>query len=380
MIDKSQKITGKQVIRAGEYLIKDNATTDQAKFEQSMDILSYWRYSHEKSLNLAYSLISKLAFNVDKKAIVAKRLKRQASIVSKLKRFDGMKLKNMQDIGGCRAIVSNKKKVSQLLREAKARIGAFSNKQRRVRDYISNPKCDGYRGIHLTAFFEDAIDGERAIEIQLRTFIQHLWATSVEIVDLYTGQALKSNQGDAEWAEFFRLIGNQFAIMEDIHRFDLMPLYEKASNYYNVVYKNQIALQEISRIKQLYLSQAVNVKFEAFKHALKIAEKQIKIQRNADYVLLEIDTIRKQVEWIVFSSESSGSAQKMYIEKEKTNSTKPGIVIALVSSTAVGGIQEAYPNYFADSDKFMELVEIVNKTPLIYHSPTQIRRKLVIEI
>lgn len=70
----------------------------------------------------------------------------------------------------------------------------------------------------------------------------------------------------------------------------------------------------------------------------------------------------------------------MYIEKEKTNSTKPGIVIALVSSTAVGGIQEAYPNYFADSDKFMELVEIVNKTPLFYLVPTQIRKKLVIEI
>lgn len=70
----------------------------------------------------------------------------------------------------------------------------------------------------------------------------------------------------------------------------------------------------------------------------------------------------------------------MYTEKEKNNSTKSGIVVALVSSTEVGGIQEAYPNYFADSEKFMELVEIVNKTPLLYHSPPQIRKKIIIEI
>lgn len=34
-------------------------------------------------------------------------------------------------------------------------------------------------------------------------------------------------------------------------------------------------------------------------------------------------------------------------------------VIALVSSAAVGGIREAYPNYFADSTEFPELLNII---------------------
>ena len=48
--------------------------------------------------------------------MLAKRLKRAASIVNKLRRFNGMKLRSMQDIGGYRAILSNEKKVRKLVR------------------------------------------------------------------------------------------------------------------------------------------------------------------------------------------------------------------------------------------------------------------------
>ena len=62
-------------------------------------------------------------------------------------------------------------------------------------DYIDNPKVDGYRGYHLIGAFPDKDGDRRLIEIQVRTSIQHDWATALEIVDLFTGQALKSNQG-----------------------------------------------------------------------------------------------------------------------------------------------------------------------------------------
>ncbi len=77
------------------------------KFLLAMDVLSFWRFSHEIPLEVALSILQKATLEQDKNAIFAKRLKRYVSIVFKLKRFPKMKLKNMQDIGGCRGIVKD---------------------------------------------------------------------------------------------------------------------------------------------------------------------------------------------------------------------------------------------------------------------------------
>lgn len=115
--------SGKQINRAGEFLAQeDPLKRDPAGYEQAMEVLSYWRSCHDKPLNLAVDLLSIYAQKIDNKAVVAKRLKRTPSIVGKLCRFSGMKLKNMQDIGGCRAILSNEKRVRKLVRELKQRM------------------------------------------------------------------------------------------------------------------------------------------------------------------------------------------------------------------------------------------------------------------
>lgn len=54
-----------------------------------------------------------------------------------------------------------------------------------------------------------------------------------------------------------------------------------------------------------------------------------------------------------------GSQSKEYIELEKETIDSPRIVVALVSSAAVGGIKAAYPNYFADSTEFSKLLHII---------------------
>jgi len=40
------------------------------------------------------------------------------------------------------------------------------------------------------------------IEIQIRSKLQHIWATAVETVGFFTGQAIKSNEGEKEWNDF----------------------------------------------------------------------------------------------------------------------------------------------------------------------------------
>ena len=150
----SKRYSGKQVIRAGEMFLDDkifDAEKDD-QFQHAMEVLSYWRFSHEEPLNKAHLLVRSATNGVDKSAILAKRLKRHVSIVGKLRRFksENMKLKNMQDIGGCRAILKNEKKLRQALRDLK-RKSQFknSNGEVKIKDYISTPKIDGYRGVHI---------------------------------------------------------------------------------------------------------------------------------------------------------------------------------------------------------------------------------------
>ena len=62
--------------------------------------------------------------------------------------------------------------------------------------------------------FPDGAGANRKIELQIRTKLQHDWATTLEVVELFTGQALKSNRGSDDWKSFFRNVSMQFAVME----------------------------------------------------------------------------------------------------------------------------------------------------------------------
>ena len=53
------------------------------------------------------------------------------------------------------------------------------------------------------------------IEIQLRTKLQHIWATAVEMMGIYTHSNLKSSQGDEDILRFFTVVSSIFAIQEN---------------------------------------------------------------------------------------------------------------------------------------------------------------------
>jgi ppGpp synthetase/RelA/SpoT-type nucleotidyltranferase len=106
------------------------------------------------------------------------RLKTVATIVEKLKR-ERLRLSQMQDIAGIRLVADmNRRQQDALVERVR---GAFPNA--RVFDRRVRPS-HGYRAVHLVA----QIDG-RAIEIQVRTRLQHLWAQVFErAADVYGRQ------------------------------------------------------------------------------------------------------------------------------------------------------------------------------------------------
>ncbi|MBN2161644.1 MAG: hypothetical protein JXR25_17405 [Pontiellaceae bacterium] len=77
----------KQVERAGNKLRSDDLISDEAEFSEVMDVLSYWRFSHEEPLERAFEMLQEEVGKVEKHPIYGKRLKRQSSISIKLRRF-----------------------------------------------------------------------------------------------------------------------------------------------------------------------------------------------------------------------------------------------------------------------------------------------------
>ncbi|WP_428244004.1 RelA/SpoT domain-containing protein [Gynuella sp.] len=363
-----RKYTKSNVKRAGKILSNPERRSNPADFNWAMDVLSWWRYQHEQPLEKAYKLLQKVAAKKQPDSILAKRLKREESITKKLSRFPDMMLTNMQDIGGCRVILSTVKKVDKINRELrKCKEFKDANGRVKVNDYITNPKPDGYRGYHLKGSFPGSEDQSFRIEIQVRTKLQHSWATALEIVDLFTGQALKSNDGDKQWQEFFKLVSQQFAVMEKISRFDQISNELKFAKYSETIIRDSSALSDCGECQRLSKSLDVMNKFNAYANSLVMADKHIKASRIEGFVLVDvtIDNLdnRKKgtVRTTIFSEDESAQAENEYIKREKEASEQnKGSLVALVSSTAVGGIKEAYPNFFADTTLFMQHLVFIN--------------------
>ena len=76
------KIYSSNVIKkAGKKLIENNQD------EESLEILSSWRSEHAYPLEKAVELVRSIANEIDRNSIIAKRLKRTASIIRKLERY-----------------------------------------------------------------------------------------------------------------------------------------------------------------------------------------------------------------------------------------------------------------------------------------------------
>ena len=354
--------SGKQVLRAGECLIDPDTylAANKTKLNDAFDILSYWRFSFEKPLENALGKIQPEVNQLDSAAIFAKRLKRFPSIVLKLRRFPKMNLKNMQDVGGCRVVLTNSKKVTQVSRVLRKMPEFKWDDGFRIKDYIAKPKVDGYRSLHIIGRFPDEFGKDKKIEIQLRTRIQHYWATALEIVDLFTKQSLKTNQGQKLWSEFFVNVSKQFAIMDSIHLFEKLADKDKNIQYVSRLITDKESSSSVLSVCDAARKLKVVDILKAFANSLKVIGEELDTIGSNGYVLLEINIVDKSVAYTLFEQDASQEAQSVYSETEKITADKnSNVIVALVYANAVGGIKEAYPNFFADSSKFSEHLEFI---------------------
>lgn len=325
-------LTNNQINQAGETLKHTPDNSD------ALSMLSIWRANHLHALDLAFKLVKRHTDKVGNQAIYGKRLKRISSILHKLHRNPKMKMSRMQDIGGCRVILSDYVKVLNLYELLKQSKSILPNDK----NYIFYPKEDGYRSIHLIYQCNSPNPeyDELKIEIQLRTKLQHAWATTVEIIDTFDGQGLKLGGGTDDWKEFFRLVSDEFAWLEKL------PIIDR-----NVE-------QNRTRLKELSTKLNVMEKLAGYAGFIKFSDTDNMV-KNAAYSILElhIDTMKHC--FTVYRNIDDAKDAYLRLETEYLNNDLVNVL--MLPMVNIKQIKESYPNYFADSDKFIAtLNQIIN--------------------
>lgn len=336
------------VNRAGRVIVRPivedvGAWTDAQLDEYSvaLDIVNNWRGSHGYPLNTFQVNLRNVARKFEEEPLIAQRIKRLVSIASKLNRFPTMKLSQMQDLGGCRAILENVRTVKAVARYYLKKSG-IKHALASTDDYVSKPKTSGYRGVHLVYRYvsdkkKQMYNGMK-IEMQLRSKYQHAWATAVETVGMFSGQALKSSLGSQEWQRFFSLMGSAIAARETSP-----PVPDVPAN------RGELVAELRGFAKKLRVEDRLR---EYGKAVRSIATNE----QGAYFYLLQLDPSYGNLSITGFSAHEIEEANRKYAEAEKMVQQNPGTDAVLVSVESISSLAKAYPNYFADTRLFTELM------------------------
>lgn len=179
------------------------------------------------------------------------------------------------------------------------------------------------------------------VEIQIRSALQHAWATALETIDLFTRQALKSSQGNQEWERFFVLMASAIA------RKEKCPL----------VAGTPSGKELVEEIKHLNDKLEVTKRLRGYKRFREILGYDE--QKKYAYVILKtsVDNQEAVINTWGFDEASLELAQKIYYKEEEKRDGE----VVLVAASRTRNIRRAFPNFFADTDVFIREVQIITE-------------------
>lgn len=319
-----------------------------------------FREFHLYPLMLMKNHLARTSAKVGKKIIVARRLKRLPTIIDKLERptLDGkqensIKLTRMQDIAGCRAIVKNLEQLELL--QHRLENSRSVHKIINIRDYL-RPKSSGYGGVHL---IYSCYEGQNEphnwkkakVEVQLRTELQHAWATSLEIIDTLEQIELKTrHDGHDNWRRFFAISGKLVAHDEGACLLPELELVELKNELLDLVNE----LDVISMLARYTIA----ISFTTDKRIAK------KVKNGQGMFLVcmhypettestkNVNRLNATVEY--FSSKNSEQAIK---ELNAAELNEKIALTVLVSAPDVRALKQAYPNYFGSTRQFTDFID-----------------------
>lgn len=274
------------------------------------------RMAYQDFLSFAFRTLSEEADKIDSKAICTYRIKRVESIISKLRRFPNTSLVSMEDLAGCRCILSSRQSIPRLVESIKRRLNVT-----RTRDYITDTPDTGYKSYHIT--IQDNNNSKLKIEIQLRSRVHHNWATLVEITDQVLGTKIKENHDIPDLIEFHKIFSKNES---EITTQDKWRLLKIADKYDYVSRIGQLFIQNNQRMRSLY--NEINSTTDSF-------------------FLVETDN-QELLSFLHFKDfqEAEKAYIRQYAELSTTGNSSSNLLLFHAQQPDFNTISMAYSNYF----------------------------------
>lgn len=294
--------------------------------DEDLLYLQQYRTSFSQPLSATFHKIRRICDKVDRETIVAFRLKRIGTIINKLLRLENTFVTTMGDIAGIRCIFKTQKDVEKALEIIKSKF----EYDKKIRNYVDNPKQIGYKGIHI--YIKEPRSNKK-IEIQLRTIKDHNWATLVEITDLLYGVRLKELgfESNERFAQFHALMSSdkQLNKTEAYFIYSLLNETNFISKLSNTFRKNN------NEVKRRWSDQ----------------------KKNHSFFLIEAS--RKDIP-ILKSFSSFRKAEEEYFKKYKENQDAE-IVLTSIRKPDFKQISIAYANYILSYHNFIKDIKPILK-------------------
>ena len=327
-------ITKSKINQAGYCFIEKDSKLFR---DEASIILQEFRAIHQHPMALFRHLIDRKLKNHKIDALVSQRLKRIPSIIKKLKIQKTMNLSQMQDIGGLRIVVNSINEVN-LIRDSIKKVethGSFKFSFDKQKNYIETPPESGYRSIHIVYKYDKNIPTEKQcrVEIQIRTKLQHSWATAVEVTGTYLNQSLKQSFGDEKYLDIFKKISKLFI---SVDRKDIGIDYKLA----NELKKDIENVQLLDKLQNF-----------------RIVTKHFSNNSTGQYLLLKMDFEQQEVEIAQYAKAKFEQANKYYSQIELEYWDNKAIEVVLLSIQDIKKLEQSYPNYFMDTAEFIKNLE-----------------------
>ena len=212
-----------------------------------------------------------------------------------------------------------------------------------IKNYIDfpHPNNDGYRGIHLITRHDAPSVDLRGLfcETQVRTRLQHAWATALETYDVASREGLKFGRGSENAKRFFQIASALFAMAE-------------GGSTTGVVAES---VEELRReLLEIEEQDHIQKRLQACSGSVAILSDES--FSGAAYCVLDIDFELQCTSLYTFSEEDVSKAERLYFELERRTlegeSTLKDALLVKVSS--LKGLGDAYPNYLVNVRFFLE--------------------------
>ena len=328
----------RKVKRAGKILanVISEEQSSNPEVIEAFKVFRNWRLSHAYPLVLCRNDLRKYLREADISADIPTRIKRNETIRRKLTGARPFSLDKIQDLGGLRVVLPSMSEVDKITAIYLSRNTRYEI--RRSKDYILNPKSDGYRSRHIVLRHplgvgtnRDAHAGQ-TIELQIRTKLQHVWATASEGLGFHLGVSFKHGEGDERWHRLFAHMSELFTIQDGLD----------GRNRHDIA-------KDIQKL---------NTDLDALKFLIKAKNSSLTLPEFSydSWVVLNYEKDKEEpTSFKLF--DNFGNAEKHLRAIEGGLWTTNAVLLGVSPYFA---LRDAYPNYFADMGTFTKILsEIV---------------------